>query len=147
MSSPTRAVIAEIIKHDVIRLLLQQIRQSQHLCVIRNCLYSLSNMCHFDAIKSVMNESSCRSKQILNGCLEAHGHKDPLIKKWALKILRKIQSVPSISSRTPSISARTTSMSSRTSSRTPSVASAPHYRARSLKRPVARTANRSDFVY
>ena len=105
VSSPSAAVIAEFTKHGVVRLLLRQIRQSGHLCVVRNCLYSLSNVCHFGAIKAAMAEAEGGWRRTLKSCLEAHGHRDQFVKKCAFKILRKMETnTPSAAGRMDAVS-------------------------------------------
>jgi len=109
VSSPCPSVIAQIVKHDVVRLLLLAVRQSDKFCVVRNCLYSLSNVCHLEPIQTAIRSPRCEWRRTLKRCLDAHGT-DPYVKKCAVKICRKMENANirqmhsrhALSDRTPS---------------------------------------------
>jgi len=84
-------IINEIIQHNVIKLLLNQIKMNTHLCVVRNCLYSLSNICYFEQCKKCMIAFGWR--HVLKNCLDKYGNKDEFVKKCAFKILRKMEGI------------------------------------------------------
>lgn len=83
-------IIDTMIRHNVIGLLLRQIEANSHLSVIKNCLYSLSNMCYFRQCKQSMLRM--RWRRTLKICLDKFGAKDEFVKKCAFKILRKMES-------------------------------------------------------
>eukprot|EP01083_Nonionella_stella_P128444 389241_1 len=84
-------IMNQIIKHNVIKLLLDEIASNTHLCVVRNCLYSLSNLCYSSKCRrSIIKVVGNQWRLILKSCLLKYGHKDPFVKKCTFKILRKM---------------------------------------------------------
>merc|ERR1711971_42735 len=85
----SQSMMAAVVRFQVIERLLRQIGHNAHLCVIRNCLYSLSNCLYATECKRVMLRFAWR--QILRDCLDKYARKDPFVKKCAFKILHKME--------------------------------------------------------